>query len=270
MARTWTYLTLLGLLLPGSPALPPAAAQVQTSGDIQAYGNQTATYGVGCGGYNVIGYLKGKGAEATPTTREDADAVYTLKGTRAEATADLTSMGKVTTNGSGLTGSFLQTQTVTLSLKGAFENCPGTPFFREYTGSQKLDAATVPGGGPGELNAYGEQAVTFGAVCESVTVRPMDKGASGNAGSQDALNSRGNSGQSGAGGASAGRLSFDLDCTSRSEVTRTGGMAGSYTQSQSMKYDPNGTGQAAAGLTPGVSGTTIVTVSQNSAVKTGN
>jgi len=48
MSKRWAYLTLLGLLCLGSAAIPPAAAQVQTSGEIQAYGHQTTNYGVGC------------------------------------------------------------------------------------------------------------------------------------------------------------------------------------------------------------------------------
>jgi len=52
----------------------------------------------------------------------------------------------------------------------------------------------VPGGGPGEIKAFGEQTIGIRAVCEAHTIRPVNQGASGTTGSES------NSGQSGSRG----------------------------------------------------------------------
>lgn len=264
MYKTWGSLALLGLLLLWPPIIGPAAAQVQTTGDIRAYGQMLVNYGVGCADYTMTGYLQSNGTEATPTTREQADIVYTVSGDRIQANADMSSVGEITTNGSGLAGSFQQTQTLDLDLEGRFANCPEEPFSRKYTGTQTLEGATTPGGGTGELKAYGEQTVNLSASCDVITYRPANEGGSGNNDSQ----SSGTSDASGRsnGGTGTSRLTLDADCHSMAQVTRTGAIAGTYTQTQALDFGPQV--QTSAG--PGVTGTTTVTSSQSNTVSTGD
>jgi hypothetical protein len=261
MATIWVYLTLLGLLLLWPPAVGPAAAQVETTGEMQAYGEQTVNYGAGCAEYTVHGYLKTNGTEATPTTREQADVAYTLNGNRATATADMTSVGQVNTKGSGLDGSFNQTHTVVLTLEGAFKNCPGEPFYRSYTGTQTLDGATLPGGGEGELKGFGEQTLSITAACDVVTFRPVNESGS------DSQNGTSNGSSTASGRASNGRLTLDAECQSIAQVSRTGAISGTFTQTQTLDFGPPM--QTNPGSIPGVSGTTVVTASQSQKVSTG-
>lgn len=266
MTTKRAFLTLLGLLLLWSSGLRPAAAQVQTAGEVQAYGNTTANYAVGCGQYSVTGYLRDNGTEMVPTTPEHAEATYTVNGDKAFINAEMTSEGVMTASGSGLDGSFLQTQTVDVAIEGTFENCSGEPFSRRYTGTQTLEGATVPGGGAGELKAFGEQTVSMSAVCETTTIRPLNQGTSNSS-------DNGNQGEAPGTNSVRGHLSLNLDTSSYSTVSRTGGVEGTYTQTHSVDLAPQVTGQAATnggGLIPGVTGTTTVTFSQSNTVSTGN
>jgi hypothetical protein len=269
-------LTLMSLLLLVSPGFCPAAAQMQTAGEVQSYGNQTATYAVGCQEHTLTSYLKATGREMTPTTPENAQAIYTNMGTRTDTRGEMISQGGLTATGSGIPSSFLQTQTLNLSLEGKLETCSEESFGRQYTGTQTLEGATVPGGGAGELQAYGRQTLNLSAAQETATVKPLNQGAAETAGSQSSGTSTSpdNGDQDAASGNSSGRLSLRLDASSIAQVSRTGpGVAGSYTQTQSVGLGPHATGQAGAnavGPIPGVTGTTTVTCSQSTTASTGN
>jgi uncharacterized Zn-binding protein involved in type VI secretion len=253
MTTSRVSLTLLVLLLLGSPGLRPAIAQVLNAGEVSAYGSQTATYAAGCGAYTINGYLKSNGSELVPTTPEKAEAKYTVTGDQASINGDMTSQGDMVTRGSGVPGSFVQTQTLNLSIEGKFQNCPEEPLSRKYTGTQTLEGTTVPGMGAGELKGYGQQSLSMAAACQTTTVKPMNQ--ESNQGSPSG-NSNG-----------SGRLTFTLESSSYSMVDRTGpGVAGTYTQTHSVDVGPQMTGS----LPPGVTGTTNVTTSQWSKVSTGN
>jgi hypothetical protein len=245
MNTKWACLIILGILLMWSPGLRPAWAQTTVNGEVTAYGYQTTNYALGVANYNGTGYLRSDGTQLVPTTQDKAEETYTLNVAQAVASGDMTSYGEMINKGKGVNASFVQTQTLNLSLDGKFQNCPEEPIYRKYSGTQTLEGHTTPAGGDGELHGYGNQTVKITASCISATLNQ-----------QGTSNQGAPSGNSD--GSGNGRLILNVETSAYSVADRTGpGVAGTFTQTHSVDVSPQATGTPA-----GATGSTNVTTSQ--------